>query len=361
MSGIRLSSAAPRSCSPPLGLQRTSDSSFNVYRACVGNAAGNATQISNFADGATVIDGVHNARLSPDGRKILFQVLAASGGNEEIWVVSSTPGSTATQLLADVSDSFYHASWASDSDTFVYVQGTGSGLPTGGAIKKDQVSAIGSPTTLKTAAAGFSVYRPQFNYDDSLVAYWYQQTVGSDALRCMNADGTGDAAVDTGVGNYDNNNPQQFGWARTQNLIAYDAGANAYIIASDGTGRVQINANGPAAGVPMNVTADCWAAGDAFVVTTGTSGFLFLGLYRCETDGSNTTLLNASHGSSNQTWMRGAYVYDNRIWFIETASDVGGGKVSSVAMDGSDYVNNLNVLDDTVLEIVSGGDGFVWN
>jgi hypothetical protein len=276
--------------------------------------------------------------------------------------VDATAGSTATQLLADPTDSFHHPSWAPDSDTFVYVRATGAGLPTGGAILKDQASSIGSPATLKTAAAGFSVYRPQFNFDGTKVAYWYQQNAGaSDELRCMNDDGTGDATVDTGVGNYDNNNPQQFGWALTQNKIAYDAGANAYIINSNGTGRVQINANGAAAGVPMNVTSDCWAAGDAFVVTTATSGFGFIGLYRCETDGSNTTLLNASHGSSNQDWMRGAYVSENRIWFIETASDSFGGKISSVAMDGSGYVNHLNVLDDTVLEIVSGGDGFVWN
>ncbi len=363
MAGVRIGGAAvvPQ-CSPPFGMQRTSDDSFNVYRACQGDAAGDATLYTDFADGDTVIGNIHNVRLSPDSTKILFQLLSETSGLEEIWVVDNTPGSTATQLLSDGSDSFYHPSWGTDSDTFVYVRGTGAGLPTGGAILKDQVSAIGSPTTLKTAAAGFSVYRPQFNFDGTLVAYWYQQTVGSDDLRVMNDDGTGDAAVDTGVGNYDNNNPQQFGWARGSNVIAYDAGANAYVINSDGTGRVTINANGVAAGGAFNVTSDCWAMDDSFVVVTCNLGNGFMDLIRAELDGSTTTRLNTSHGTPNQSWMRGAYIYNSRIWFLET---IGGGgeirKVSSTLEDGTGYRVDLDVSLGSTLVGFFGGDGFVWD
>jgi hypothetical protein len=362
MAGIRIGgSTILITCSPPFGMQRTSDDSFNVYRACTGDAAGDATQYSDFSDGDTVIGNIHNLRLSPDGTKILFQLLSEVTGLEEIWVVDNVAGSTATQLLDDGSDSFYHPSWASDSDTFVYVRGTGAGLPTGGVIFKDQVSAIGSPTTLKTAAAGFSVYRPQFNFDDSKVAYWHQQTVGSDDLRCMNADGTGDAAVDTGVGNYDNNNPQQFGWARGSNMICYDAGANAYVINSDGTGRVTINANGPAAGANFNITSDCWAMDDSFVVVTADL-FGDPELIRAELDGSNTSRLNVSHTMPDQSWMRGAFVYNSRVWFVVA---VGGGgevrKVASTLEDGTDYQVALDVSLDTVLAGFFGGDGFVWD
>lgn len=349
---------------PPFGAQRLSDSSFNVYRVDANTTPGNAAQISNFSDGATVIENTHNARLSPDGTKILFQVLSASTGNEEIWLVSSTPGSTATQLVASGTDSCYHASWAPDSDTFVYCQAAGSGLPTGGAIYKDTVSSPGSPTTVRSASAGFSPYRPQFNYDGSKIAYWWQQNLGSsDELRCMNADGSGDASVDTGVGNYDNNNPQTFGWARAANKLCYDAGANAYVINSDGTGRTQINANGDAAAVALNITSDCWAMDDSFVVVTANLGNGYIDLVRAELDGSDTNSLNASHGAANQTWMRGAYVFNSRVWFIEEASGTSGGKISSTLQDGTDYRVHLNVNDGSVLEDIgaSGGDGFVWN
>jgi Tol biopolymer transport system component len=363
MAGVRISGTVViPSCSPPFGMQRLSDGSFNVYRACVGDTAGDATQYSDFADGDTVIGNIHNVRLSPDGATILFQLLSEVSGLEEIWVADNVPGSTPTQLLADGTDSFYHPSWAPDSDTFVYVQAAGAGLPTGGAVKKDAVSAIGSPATLKTAAAGFSVYRPQFNFDGTKVAYWYQQNVGSgDELRCMNDDGTGDAAVDTGVGNYDNNNPQQFGWARGSNMIAYDAGANAYVINSDGTGRVAINANGPAAGANFNITSDCWAMDDSFVVVTANL-FGSPELVRAELDGSSTSRLNTSHTMPNQTWMRGAFIYNSRVWFAET---IGGGgeirKVASTLEDGTDYRVDLDVSLDTVLAGFFGGDGFVWD
>lgn len=364
MGGIRLgATAVVVTCSPPFGIQSSVDSSFNAYRACSNNAPGEATAYSDFADGDTVIGNIHNVRISPDQTKILFQLLSEVTGLEEVWVVNNSPGSTATQLLSSGTDSFYHPSWGADSDTFVYVQAAGAGLPTGGAIKKDQVSAIGSPTTLKTAAAGFSVYRPQFNFDGTKVAYWYQQNAGaSDELRCMNDDGTGDATVDTGVGNYDNNNPQQFGWARGMNMIAYDAGTNAYVINSDGTGRVQINANGDAAGVAVNVTQDCWAMDDSFVVVTCNLGSGFFNLIRAELDGSNTASLNASHGTPNQSWMRGAFIANARIWFLETIG--GGGEIQQVAStleDGTDYRVDLDVSLGSSLAGFFGGDGFVWN
>lgn len=352
------------SCSPPFGIQRTSDDSFNVYRACTGDVAGDATQYSDFSDGDTVIGNIKNLRLSPDGTKILFQLLSEVTGLEEIWVVDNTPGSTGTQLLSDGTDSFFHPSWGTDSDTFVYAQAAGAGLPTGSVIKKDQVSAIGSPVTLRTPAAGFSCYRPQFNFDGTLVAYWYQKTAaGDDELRVMNDDGTGDALVETAVGNYDSNNPQQFGWALTQNKIAYDdqAATKAYIINSDGTGKTDISANGVAVGGAFNITQDCWALGDAFVVATVNLGNGFIDLIRCETDGSDTTRLNTSHGAINQSWMRGAYIFEGRIWFIEAASGVSGGKISSVLPDGTDYQVFLDITADTILKEIGGGDGFVWN
>lgn len=362
MRGLRVSARAvvPRLCSPPFSLTRVSDDSFNVYRACVGNAAGDATQISNFSDGATVIDSIYNPRLSPDGTKILFEALVA-GGLTEIWVVSATPGSTATQLIADGSKRLFHPSWHPDSDQFVYVR-TQSSSTAGGQIEVDSVSAIGSPATIKAFSSGFSPYRPQFNHDGTLVAYLYTKDLGTpDDFRVMNANGTGDASLDaTNVGNYQSTNPQQFGWAHAANKLCYAGSSNAYIINSDGTGRTQINANGPAAGAAMRVTSDCWAPADAFVVVSADLGSGHRAI-RCETDGSTTSVLNASHGPDNQNWMRGVYIYNGRIWFIETADGASGGKISSILLDGTDYRVDLDVNPNTILDDIGGGEGFVFD
>jgi Tol biopolymer transport system component len=332
-----------------------------VYRACVGDNPGEATQISSFSDGATAVDNIANPRLSPDGTKILFQYANAITGIDEIWVVNAAPGSSATALVTSATASAFHPDWGPDSDTFVYVQATGAVLPTNGVIYKDTVSAPGSPTTLRTPAANFSCYRPMFNYDGSKIAYWYQHTSTSDELRVMNADGTGDATVDTAVGNYDNNNPQTFGWARAANKLCYAAGTPAYVINSDGTGKTQLNTAGAASGAGMEVTHDCWAPDDSFVVVTSNLGNGFMDLIRCEVNGSNTTRLNTSHGAISQSWMRGAYIYNGRIWFIESANSVSGGMLSSTLLDGTDYRQDLDVLDAAVLWDIGGGSGFVWN
>lgn len=349
------------SCSPPLGLSRQSDDTYNVYRACSNDADGDATQITDFADAGADADGIENPRLSPDGTKILFQRASTITGYTEIWVVDATPGSTATQLVAEAGRYLMHPSWAPDNDTFVYVRGSSGGATSGGQIEKDTVSSPGSPTTIKAASAGFSPYRPQFNFDGSRVAYLWNKDIGTpDELRCMDADGSNDATVDTGVP-WISNDPQQYGWARGSNQLCYSNNTNAYVINDDGTGKTQINANGDAAGVPLIVTADCWAPDDSHVVVTANLGNGYYDLIRAELDGSDTSRLNLSHGAANQTWMKGAYVYASRIWFIEVASSANGGKVASTLIDGTDYRVDLDVNADTILDWIGGGDGFVWN
>lgn len=361
MSGIRLSSARPRSCSPPFSAFEGTDGDgdVNIYRACVGNDAGLASKITNLNDGGVTSDGMHNPVMSPNGTKILFELANTSTGYTEIWVVSRTPGSTPTQLVADASNYCLHPSWGADNDTFVYVKGAGGAL-TGGSILKDTVSSPGSPTTLKTASGGFSPYRPAFNFDGTRVAYlWDQDVGGTGHLRVMDADGTNDASLDTAV-KYRFQGPQ-FSWAHASNVLAYDDGdtsgaGNTYVINADGTGQVQINANGVAAGLTCRVSDRAWPPDDSYVVF---SANLALGVghnpIRAELDGSNTTDLDASHGAYAQDYFRHVLVADNRIWFIQSNVVLG-----SVALDGTDYRADLTI-DGAAMGSFANGDGWFYN
>lgn len=347
--------------SPPFGIQDTSDN-YNVYVSVSTDPAGDATALSSFTDGATQVEGIHNARLSPDGTLVVFEYENTSTGLTELWVVAASPASTATQLLADATHSLVHPSWAPDSDTIVYVRGTGATLPINGTIETVSVSG-GSPTVVKASSAGFSPYRPQFNFDGSRIAYMYTKSGTPDDFRVMDADGSNDASLDNTVGNYDSNNPQSFGWARASNVLAYNnggGGTDAWYINDDGTGKTQLNTSGPAVGADPQLTTDCFAEDDSWILTTCNLGNGFMDLIRSDLDGSSTRL-NINHGPINQAWFRGGYIYNGRIWFIESASSANGGKLSSVLPDGTDYRVDLDVNAGAALNWFFGGDGFVFN
>lgn len=337
-----------------------------IYQSCPTDAAGEATVIvvTDFADS----DQNTNPVLSPDGTKILFTVLGASSGWDEVWVVN-IDGSGLTQLVADGSNNIEWPAWGADSDTFVYTHYTG-GSSTSAALMKDTVSAPGSPTTLKSAVANRVPCRPQFNFDGTRVAYIYDDTSSSAAdLRCMDDDGTNDSSLDNTIIGYLFNDPPQFCWARTQNLIAYtdaQVAREAYVIADDGTGKTAISANGEGAGSAPNVAGHfmAWAPGDAFIVL---SGDVALGdgiqPIRAEVDGSDTTVLGTGDGPENRNGFRGALVYNNRIWYILATNAVNAARIGSMALDGSDEVTNFNNTlgaGDMVSDF-TGGDGWYFN
>jgi hypothetical protein len=68
--------------------------------------------------------------------------------------------------------------------------------------------------------------------------------------------------------------------------------------------------------------------------------------------------LDATHGAINQAYMEAPIIYNNRIWFIEGASSTNQGLLSSIAMDESDYVNNLDLTAGVVGDYFYGGSGF---
>lgn len=370
MAGIRIGGVGVVTiCSPPwtaFGGAGTSGDP-QVYVACSSDPAGEATQYTDFS-GFADADQCFNPVLSPDGTMVLFEVLSPTTGFHEIWVVDAIAGSTPTQLVADASNYVKHPAWAPDSDTFTYVHGTG-GTTSAMSVYKDTVSSPGSPTLLKADGGGsIGAYRPQFNFDGTRIAYIYTAT-GDPQLRCMDDDGSNDGIVDNAlVAAYDSNEPPQFGWANTQNLLCFNDGAAAaaiYVIDDTGGGKTQVNANGAAAGAAAYIAGYGYAfpANDAYVVMTANLGAGFYNVIRAELDGSNTTVLG-SDGPVTTTPFRPALVYQNRIFYITDINALGGdAEISYMPLAGSAgtvlFDSSLGSGDQVAG--FTGGDGWYFN
>lgn len=359
MSGQKLS-ARSYVCGPPFSAFEGTDGDgdVNLFKCCTGDGAGIATYITNYNDGGTTTDGMHNPTVSPDTGSVIYEQSDVGTGFTEIWVVPNLTFETPTQVLADGSNYLFHPWWGPDSDTIVYVRGAAGAL-IGGSIETVAISG-GSPTVLKSAAGGLSPYRPQFSPDGTMIAYMFDQDVGTGAsqLRVMNADGSGDILLDT-IDRY-RLQGGQFSWSPNSQMIAYDDGANgtnaAYVINADATGKTQINANGDAAGANVRVSDRAWPRNGSYVVF---SSDLALGAghnpIRAELDGSDTTDLNAAHGAWAQDYFRQVIVHENRIWFIENNTTV-----ASCSMTGSAYRVDLTI-DGAQMGDFSTGDGWYFN
>ena len=333
-----------------------------MFVACSSDAPGTATKYTDFS-GFVDADQCYNPLLSPDGTKVLFEVLNPSNGFKEVWVVDAVAGSTPTQLVADASEYVYHPAWGPDSDTFVYVHGTGGGTAAGD-IYKDTVSSPGSPVLLKSASGGGGGFRPQFNFDGSRVAYIWSTTP---QLRCMDDDGTNDGLVDGLVNAYDSNEPPMFSWANTQNLIAFEDGQTApgiFVSDDTGGGTVQINANGAVVGAACYVSGLAWPANDSFVVLSANLAAGFYNVIRAELDGSDTNVLGTTGPATTQSYFRGALVYENRIWFISKTDTLNGkGAVATMTLTGG---GEQTVFDSSLgsgdqVYPFTGGDGWYFN
>ena len=371
MGGVRIGGTGVVTiCSPPFTAfdgPGAADDNPQVYVACTNNAPGDATRYTN-SSGFTDSDDNYNPVLSPDGTKVLFEVLSPSTGFKEIWVTDAIAGSTPTQLVADASQYVYHPCWGPDSDTFVYVQGAGGGTDRG-SVYKDTVSSPGSPTLLKADGGGtIGAYRPQFNFDGTRVAYIYTATADPQ-LRCMDDDGSNDGIVDNAlVAAYDQNEPPQFGWANTQNLLCWNDGAAAagiFVADDTGAGKTQVNANGDAAGAAAYIAGYGYAfpSDDSFVVMTANLGSGFYNVIRAELDGSDTNILGTT-GPVTVTPFRAALAFEGRIWFISDVNALGGkGEISFMSLTGT---NETVVFDssagagDEVQPFVGGG-GWYFN
>jgi len=292
-------------------------------------------------------------------------VLSVSSGFREIWVVDAIAGSTPTQLAANGSQYCFHPHWGADSDTFVYVLGAGGAIDSG-SIYKDTVSSPGSPTLLRAPTGGAGCFRPQFNFDGTRIAYLYTAS-GDPQLRCMDDDGSNDGLVDNTLATYDSNEPPQFSWANTQNLLIFQDGGVAnevYVIDDTGSGKTQLNANGAAVGAAPNVSGMAFPADDSFAVFTANLGSCYYSGIRAELDGSDTTVLGSAGPVTAPSYMRGALVYQGRIWFIETDDLLDSkGQVSYMPLAGcaATVVFDSSLGSGDQVYAFTGGDGWYFN
>lgn len=353
----KLSGYAVLGCSPPFGVFQL-DGDVNIYRSCIDNAPGTPTRYTDWADGGLTTDQVVNAVLSPNQAKIVYEQWNSSTGYAEVWVVDNVPNSTPTVVVSDANEYCRHPQWAPDNDTVVYTRSINS-TNVGGQVESISVTG-GGPTVLYTPAdtVNYGCWRPSVNFDGSGIAFWLLRTIGNDAtegLYSMDSNGTNVVQLTSGQ-NY-RTDGSQHGWARTQDVVCFmDGVTDVYKINRDGTGLTQLNSVGPIAGAATHVSWSCWAPNDEFIVVAGFTGPWMP--FRLETDGSGSTLLNALHGAYNQNYMKNMIIYDSRVWFIEGASNGNLGQLSSIAMDGTDYVNNLDLSLGSVGDYFYGGSGF---
>lgn len=346
--------------SPPFGAFDAVSGDAQVWRAKTTDPPKTAVAYTDLV--FAVAEGCSNPVLSPDRTKILFQTLSGSSGFYEIWVVDNVPGSTPTLLLADPANYWFSPFWHPDSDRFVCVHGDAGDFA--GDLVLTSVSAPGTQTVLKTQDGTDQPLRPQISPDGAKVAYWWDQITGTGLeLRVMDIDGSDDTLLHAAAtGSYRFMGPQ-FGWSHDSQLIAFDDGVTSgpgpglFVIAPDGTGEVQINSTGVAAGTGR-ISHLCFPPDDSYVVFASNLGSGYAEAIRAELDGSDTVSLNGTVGARGTlSVFYNHLVFEGRIWFIESDLET----VSYMALDGSGYTQALDIDDESLMFALGGGDGFYFN
>lgn len=318
------------------------DGEYNIWLV----SDGTPTKITPFAENGNVDSKEMWAPvLAPTKKRIVFRGLRLSDNAEQMLGVNWTGGTPNALVVTTVSGArLMHPMWHPDSNQIVYVRGDSFAFS--GQIELTDFGGA-APTVLYTPPTGYGALRPSFNYDGTKIAFWLDKDTGSDAtegLYVMDANGSNVTQIKSLLGSY-RFDGQQYCWARTSNVIAYDTGANAsvYVINSDGTGDTKISV-----GEITTNNQDCriskyaWASDDSLVYI---SSFWDNGTttvwrpYSCVPDGSGVTRLNNSHGPFNQANATNVFHWfvDDRIYFIEVYGSAGDGKFASMAADGSDY------------------------
>jgi len=274
-----------------------------------------------------------------------------------LYVVANAPGSTAVLLEDDPATWISHPMWSPDSSTIVFNRGGAPGNVYGGTVETIP-AAGGTPTVLHTPSGSNLAYRPSYSFDGSRIAFMLGIPLAADELWIMDADGSNAGSVDT-ITAY-RLDGSQHAWANTQDVLAYENGAGAaraYVINGDGTGKTEITADETSL-TALRLGKFAWLPDDSGVIVVSDQGDGYFALYNLDPSGGTDTRINFTNGSANQAWMRQPMVFERRVWFIEVASGASGGKIGSTALDGSDYVEELDVNDDTLLDDFSGGTGF---
>lgn len=366
MAGIRIGGAgAVTYISPPFSDWELSDGDTQVWRHVRPvNAPGEAFNYTDWNDGATTITEIYNPVLSPDGTMIAYVGRLDSTGFTALYVCANAANSPSTLLEDDAATNINTPMWSPDSSTIVFTRGDPPGDVSYGGSIETIPAAGGSPTVLYTPSSGFAAFRPAYSFDGDFIAFILQEFSGTgDGLWVMEDDGSNAAEIDSTV-NYAGQGTQ-FGWANSERTIAFYDGAgsssgatgDAWVIAHDGTGKTQMS-NGATNGTRISVSRDCWLPDDSAVVFGSNQGGGIMSIYSGDPAGGAETLLNGTNGPVIQQYCTGVFVYRNRLWFIRQASNANTGVIGSTALDGTGYVEELDVTDGSLIDWFGSGAGF---
>lgn len=302
---------------------------------------------------------MQSPRLSPDQAWILYRDPDPDTGDDRLQLVPGSGGSVTT-VLDFPSDFVMHPSWHPDSDQIVLCRGL-SGAFRGQVEKTDRAGA--GPTVLYTPAATDGAFRAQFNRDGTTVSFLLDSNAGAGiGLYVMGADGSSPTQIAT-IGSYLFNGPQH-GWSPTEDRIVFATDdTTVKTIMADGTGLTTINV-GEAAGQTCRVSDACFAPDGSYALVASRhfdgSGFVWLP-YRMELDGSGVTRLNDTHGPYDAANFQCVYrsLVDDRLYFIDQATtSFFPGRVSSLALDGTDFRVEQALDTDSVGDYFYPGSGF---
>lgn len=351
---------------------------YNLWRVL----AGTPTRITPYSSsGPPWAEEITNSRLSPDRTLVVYQEnFPGPNGEGQINMVPANGGAVTTLSPDDAGGPwFIHPSWGPNSDRVVYIHADPA-EGTNGSIVEVELANPGVETVLYTPVPlgipnGYGPYRPQYSPDGTKIAFMLFGEVGSnpanEGLYVMNADGTGVTLLDSFSPGYGFDG-SQFGWSPDGTLIAYRNSDTTftgfYVIEPDGTNKRQISIgetlNSPDLGTSVikRLSQRCWHPDGSHVIGAAqwwdpVNFTIVWRPWRFELDGTTPeTRLNDDHGPSGEEFFRCVYVELGRIYMIDRK--VGGGRVASLALDGTDY--RIDHLITNAGTDFFAGTGFEW-
>lgn len=377
MGGVRFSAVAtvpPPGCTGLPYSVSLFDDGFFVFKCAERILSGDEPQFED----------ISNPILSPDRTKIAFDInFPGPNGEGQIRSIPVGGGSYTVVSEDDPGGSYFlQPSWHPDSDTLIYIHADPT---TGffGRIVSGKVSDPQNETTLYTppSTANYGPMRPQYNRDGTLIAFFLDGGVGATAsvtgLYIMDADGSNVTQLDTWATasprfsfGYDGS---QLAWGPDDTIYygrySFTGGPNPqgiYKIQPDGTGMTQLTTDAETSVQNCRIANRAFLPDDsALIITSAWPTRLSTGwtIYQLALDGSGGSRLNDTHGPDNREYFRCAYVHpeDGRIWFVEQAVD--DGVISSMAVDGSDYrvEENIVLITQSQPTYFYNGTGIEWN
>lgn len=276
-----------------------------------------------------VAEDEDNPVLSPDGTQVAF-VWTTSGPSSRIYVCD-IDGSNLTIVYdqADPGDvgSVECVSWHPDGTSLIFTSSWGA--PESLSLYTCPVTASATITTLYTGAANLG--NVQYNFDGSRIAFTKFLGSTSLGLWTANADGTGDAQLDTLPTQFSQTffEKPPFSWFNSSNRLVWNDGTLAAPVwkamNDDGTSVTTVLTPGYAAGHPSRLQIDPTDDHIFYKVSAATS------IRKAQLDGSGNSLLITTSALVTSTNL---FVFHDQRLYWDAGDDVW-----SCLLDGTDERN----------------------